>query len=208
MLDVTSSVTRMFPKIANDGISTWNAIVVKKALDQFRPKSDNSQKRQQNERIPEAKLQAAIFDIMRTQIDNLILANQIKRLHELTQEFMSDFSVQVEKSAEAYRPSFNSRDDTKLFEPASTMLFIVKPRDADRQFNEEVQYANAVLLNLVSSALYSSTLERKEHEGTCSAVFSGDAFEANCHVLSHAFRLFWDNSLADLNLTWWQYLAR
>ena len=205
--DITAenTVLLMTQPIFVEYFQMWNDVIVKKATDQVTPKVEESYHILGDTTVSEVKLVQAIFEVARQNLDNIVLGNQIKNLQAVIHKFTVDISQCREKNVNAIRPEFLT-ESTILGNHADS-IYVIHPSDADSQFAQESKYAHARLLNMVYTALDGCTLERRDHDGTFSTIFSGDNFEEHCTKLSTAFDVFWDGSLSDMNFSWKQYIT-
>ncbi|OHS97259.1 hypothetical protein TRFO_09520 [Tritrichomonas foetus] len=197
-----SSVLLMNQEIYIEGTPMWNKSIVNEAYSILVPRDEPLH----TDPPPITKLHEAYYEQMRYQIDTLLLSNQIKTIQSSINRFSNDFSTLNEKSSLPFKPDFLANDNV-LKAPVSNQLFLIEPRHADRQFNQENKYSHVKFVDFVANALDACTLERRNHDNTYSTIFDGDGFEENCHKLTTALEIFYKGSLSDMNMTWKQYIA-
>ena len=206
-ITLPATIFRMNQKIYLEGLPIWNDVIRRRALEQVVPEepAQNTQQRDaKKERISETKLQYAIIETVKGQIDALLLANQSKRIQTIIQKFSADVAQCRECNVNAIRPDFI--DDDQILVKRSDSPLLINPREAETQYYQEARYAQAKLLNIVASTLEECLTEKERDEDGC-ATYSGDTFEDNCTKVSHLFNVFWSSSFHDFNLTWKQYMA-
>lgn len=204
-INLTSSVLLMNNEIYYEGLSSWNELIVRQAMSSLVPRDESIHQLQDAPSI--TKVHNAYSEQIRFQIDLILLSNQIKSMQNSINKFQSDFSTSNEKkSLLSLKPDFLAGDNI-LTSKFGDKLFIITPHEAEKQFKEEDVYSHAKFVNFVAHALDDCTLERRDHDGTYSTIFDGDRFEESCHKLTTTLDVFFKGSLADMNMTWRQYIA-
>ncbi|EAY06950.1 hypothetical protein TVAG_099900 [Trichomonas vaginalis G3] len=142
------------------------------------------------------------FDVARNAIDCIILNSQIKIVQEQVSTIEHGLSGGTKNVAEL-KPDISSEIYSNK---TGNALLQVTPAQADKQFNEEMRYSVAQLTNFLYTALDSTTLERRDHDGTFSTLYDADVFEAMAQKMTNALSIFGEGSVNDLNTTWSDYI--
>ena len=208
-ITLSSTVASMTQKIYSDALPIWNDVIYRPAMDQVsllreQKEKDNSHATQ-NEGPSPTKLQQALMENLKLQVDRLLLTNQSKGIQNLIRRFNADVAQCADRTVNDMRPDF--MDDAQILKQPSTALLVIHPKDVDSQFSQERRYAHANLVNILAAALDECVVGEKNPDNTSSSVFSGDEFEEKCLKMSRAYEVYWNGSFTDFNFTWKQYLA-
>jgi len=197
-METKSIVISINKKIYLHGQTSWNDVIVK-----LNPKyADDNLNRQIA--FVDYKQLISIIDRTKLQIDLMILSDQIKYVNEQYEVIEYEFGRALEKNSAALRPSLRQliRKNSSFVNPTMSH----KPEKADSLFFEELKYCIARIVNMVFDNLDSSTLERRNHDGTFTTIYDSSVFEESCARLSTSFKTFSTGSLEDLATTWSGFL--
>lgn len=201
VINSRSVFSLMTQKMYVEGLPMWNDVILKQALDYLVPKEERAHGNV-IDKVSESKMVLTIADIVKTQVDTLLLSTQIKQIQGIINKFSSDLATLKDKT-NIVKPKFIDGTCPEM----SDQIFVIKPQDATMQFDEELRYSHAIITNMLFNALDSCTLERKNHDNTFSTLYDGDAFEEICAKLSRALQIFLEGSHSDFHLTWCQYIS-
>jgi hypothetical protein len=193
-------------KIFLDGMTVWTDVVFLIASAKCNPEGEDAFRYLTNQPPPVIKMQQCTTDVVKQQIEQILIANQIQRHQTMYHKWASgEATPNLEKSLKKLRPAIEN--DPALVNSQSDTLFIIQPTVAETQFRTEHRYIMADFVNSLSLALDSCALERKSHDGSLPMTFKAENFEQACQKLSTALTVFANGSMSDLNVTWKEYLT-
>jgi hypothetical protein len=192
-------------KVYCDGIIVWNGVVLEIAGNRCNPPGEDPLRYFTSAPPPVVKMQQITLEVVKQQIAQLLLANQIQQNQSTSGTFSNSISELSDIKLESLKPEFDR--DAGLLSAHSDKLFIIHPNAAEAQFRDEYRYVRAVFTSVVFHALESCVVQRRSHDGSVTTMYQSDDFEELCLKLSTALDIFMAGSAHDLNITWKEYLA-
>lgn len=191
-LDLKKTILDMNVDIFMKNSEIWDSIIIQQVNKHFVPKDESSSYSMKP--IPEPKLVQSIFDVIRNQVDLILLSEQIKTVTKLLSEF--DESETKSETATAENVDTESKMESSLSIQTSDFY--------DAQFVDELEkartYINAFLYDELQNS-YSASDDQEE--------FVIDAVKLHNYLSHQSFLMNeWENlSLKQENSTWKKYLA-
>ena len=200
-INYDTSVMLINHEVVIHGATAWNDVIISEVNRSFVRLDEPSSKFTP---VPTSKQTQAIFDVVRNQIDTIILTNQIKYVNDQIVFVNSGFFESGPKNVTSLKPNISSEMFSNKPEEKNN---VVTPQQAEKQFDEELEYSIAQLTNFAFESLDATTLERRNHNGTFSTIYDADVFEATCEKLSFAMTVFGNGSVDDMSSTWSDYIG-
>lgn len=208
-IDIRSSILRMNSDIYKRNSVNWDKVVVQQANEHLVPKDQAPSK--EMEYISEPRLAQSIFDVVRNQVDLLLLSEQTKSIQSKIDSF-NDYNKQVKKlikSASKIDFSFdlgksNYKHNLSSIGFPDKSLLNSTPNEYDLQFNRELKYSHKRLVEIFGESIKSSAVLLKEEN---ILMFERQFFNDLCLYASSLLNNFSKESLVRLNETWKKYLS-
>ena len=215
-IDINATVMNMNYDIFQKGYQKWDEIIVQQANEHLVPKDESPSRI--IDTISEPKLAQAVFDVVRTHIDIILLSDQINQNKIKIQQF-SDENVKIATIVQSLsKPDFISffSKDKKLSNHHNTMsnfscisnvltstLFYKTSEETDKQFLVELNYAHKRLIEIIGKSIDLSVIQHKEQE----FLFDTHMLEETCYQISSLLETFTRDSLNIMNATWKKFLS-
>ena len=87
-IDLKSTISLINQKVYNENCESWNSVILKQANLHLVPKDESPSR--VTDTIPEPKLEQVIFDVIRNEVDLLILASQNHQVEKTIETFTKD----------------------------------------------------------------------------------------------------------------------
>jgi hypothetical protein len=203
-IDRIGSVLTMTSRIYRDGLVSWNDVVLQIVEKRCNPPGEDPLRYLTNQLLPVIKIQSITIEVVRQQIEHLLLMNQIQTNQAAASVLSNSVSHISSLTLDSLKPEFVR--DADLLSAPSDKLFIIHPNTANAQFKQEYQHTRAQFANIVHDTFQSCAMSHGMHQGETTTSYSGNEFEEKCLKLSTALNVFTDGSLTDLNVAWKEYL--
>lgn len=201
-IDVRATVTMMTHEIYNRNQPTWDSVIVQQANEHLVPKDESPSKVVQV--IPEPKLAQAIFDVVRNQVDLMLLTDQTQLIKTKITEFQDANKQLRDLVRSASKPVFQ----LDLFRSISKISFgpteqLKTSHHYDIQFRNEIKYAHKRLVEDLGNQIQSLCVYDNDKMTVLDAPTIRDIFLS----FSSVFNEFANQSLTIMNETWRKYIA-
>lgn len=194
-----STVSLLSHTAAVAGAQMWNDVILSEVNKVLSVDDETTQKFTP---VSIQKQTQTTFDVARNAIDCILLNSQIKIVQDQVSTIEHGLSSGIKNVAEL-KPDITSEIYSNSKNQSLTQ---VTPQQVDKQFNEELRYSIAQLTNKLFTALDTTTLERRNHDGTFDTLYDADVFEAMALKMTNALSIFGEGSVNDLNTTWGDYI--
>lgn len=208
-IDIRSSVSDMSSEIYAKGAPLWDSVVVEQANIHLVPQDESPSK--VDVVISEPKLAQATFDVVRHQIDMILLGNQVKELQKVIDKFSESMDRVFNDSKTILTSPFSSRASAEILgmtsietEHKSDKPYVAPSEELDAQFNSELAYFHGRLLAIIDKWLDYCIVARNDDK---TLVIDGDAVASQFSKISHTLHLYTKQSLDSVILTWKKYLT-
>ncbi|OHT10147.1 hypothetical protein TRFO_20703 [Tritrichomonas foetus] len=208
-IDIRSTILKMNSIIYFRNAPKWDSIILQQANEHLVPKDESPSR--VTDTIPEPKLAQSIFDVVRNQVDLMMLSEQIKQIQGKIEQFTTDNQNIRTIVSSTSKVAFNhglKRNASKLcvtnpekvdFQQLHTMT----STGYATQFQTESSYAHKRLVEILGNKIVAAIVNKKDDE----ILFDNTSLEEACAMLSTLINEFISESLSKMNETWKKYIA-
>ena len=208
-IDIYSSISDMTVDIYAKGSPVWDSVIVEQANVHLVPQDEAPSK--VDVVVSEPRLVQATFDVVRHQIDMMLLACQLTEMQEIIDRFKESMEKVSNDSKSVLTPPFTHKDSTDVLgmtavahEHVSKEPLVLPPDELDVQFNTELRYFHAKFLERLEQWLQYCVVAKNDDN---SLVIDGDAVASQFSKLSYTLEMYTRESLDSVISTWKKYLA-
>ncbi|OHT13900.1 hypothetical protein TRFO_15776 [Tritrichomonas foetus] len=167
-IDLKKSIMEMNQDIYKRNIDGWDQVIVHQANENLVPKDESPSK--VTDTIPEPKLAQAIFDVLRNQVDLILLSSQINQIQGYINEFRTDLDQLTEIVSSTAKLNFNNEivggSILSFQSPSKTdsVVYIQDNDSYDDQFIQERNYAHKRLVETLFTMLKQCVIQKIAHD--------------------------------------------
>ena len=221
-INITYATTQINEDIYKKYSKIWEGTIIKQANENLVPKEESPSRALGI--VPETKLAQTIFDVIRNQIDVILVSNQIKQ----TQFYINDFERLIShvKTIASSTKKINFGNDLPI--PSSIpsgmkenalnkeessasnkpipLILIQDPQSIDDQFVQELSYSQKRIIEKFFKLLKQCSVICKDEEGKDEFTIDSTSLDDSLIKLSTLINFFMGGSLENENDTWKKYL--
>jgi hypothetical protein len=207
-IDLRATIADLTPSIYSEGAPRWEDTIIRQANEHLVPKDESPSR--VKETVPEPKLAQAIFDVVRSQVDLMLLSSQIKQVQAQIDAF-SELLGRVPELSHLLASSLMT--DTVLhflgLEPvvrdtiAPGSYYIPTVSLINAQFVTELNRSHTKFVEFLQTVLDRCLVRQAEDQ----VLYDGQILDVLCSRFSFALATFSSGTLHSVFHTWKKYLA-